>query len=173
MVLYDLIDLPREEVDATLRRTLEQGYRPIGETRYRRKDGTLVDVEIGASVIRDGGREIVCALLRNVTERKRAEAALREIREAERMRIGRDLHDGPLQDLAYGLAEVHIVGLDLAKDDPAAAALAPGVRGPQARERGPARLRQRPPPGGELDSPLPALVEALVERDRLMDSECT
>src|SRR3712207_9452953 len=91
MVLYDLIDLPQEEVDATLRRTLELGYRPVGERRYRRKDGTCVDVEIGATVIRDGDKEIVCAVLRDVTERKRAEAALREIREAERVRVGRDL----------------------------------------------------------------------------------
>jgi PAS domain S-box-containing protein len=173
MMLYDLIDLPREEVDATLRRTLERGYRPTGERRYRRKDGGLVEVEIGASVIRDGGREIVCALLRNVTERKRAEAALREIREAERTRIGRDLHDGPLQDLAYGLAEVHIIGLDLADDHPATAALG---RASVALRRGSEGLRDSVNDlrmGGELNSSLPALVEALVERDRLMDSECT
>jgi PAS domain S-box-containing protein len=70
MELYDLIELPREQVDETLRRTLERGYRPIGERRYRRKDGSLVDVEIGASVIRYGGGEVVCAVVRDVTERK-------------------------------------------------------------------------------------------------------
>jgi PAS domain S-box-containing protein len=48
MELYDLIELPREEVDATLRRTLERGYRPFGERKYLRKDGGLVDLEIGA-----------------------------------------------------------------------------------------------------------------------------
>jgi PAS domain S-box-containing protein len=101
MELYDLIELPREEVDATLQRTLEQGRRPVGERRYRRKDGSLVDVEIGASVIRYGGGDVVCAVVRDVTERKRAEEALREIREAERKRIARDLHDGVLQDLSY------------------------------------------------------------------------
>ena len=108
MELYDLIELPREEVDATLRRTLERGYRPVGERKYRRKNGKLVDVEIGASVIHHGGVEVVCALVRDVTERKRAEAALRQVREAERNRMARDLHDGALQDLAYALAEVEI-----------------------------------------------------------------
>src|SRR4028118_1548100 len=109
MELYDLIELPREEVDETLRRTLERGYRPVGERKYRRKDGGLVGVEIGASVIRYGGGEVVCAVVRDVTERKRAEGALREVREAERRRLARDLHDGALQDLAYALAEAQIV----------------------------------------------------------------
>jgi DNA-binding NarL/FixJ family response regulator/two-component sensor histidine kinase len=43
--------------------------------------------------------------VRDVTERKKTEEALREIREAERNRIARDLHDGALQDLGYALAE--------------------------------------------------------------------
>ena len=39
--------------------------------------------------------------LRDVTERRRTERALEEIREAERNRIARELHDGVLQDLSY------------------------------------------------------------------------
>jgi PAS domain S-box-containing protein len=112
MELYDLIELPREEVDATLRRTLERGYRPVGERKYRRKDGGLVDVEIGASVIRYGGGEVVCAMVRDVTERKRAEEALREVREAERRRLARDLHDGVLQDLSYTAASMGIMMIE-------------------------------------------------------------
>jgi len=100
MELYDLLDLPREEVDAILGRTLELGYRPVWERRYLRKDGTVVDVEIGASVIRYGEGRLVCAVLRDVTERKRAEEAAFEVREAERSRLARDLHDGVLQDLS-------------------------------------------------------------------------
>ena len=45
----------------------------------------------------------------DITERKRLEKSLQEIREAERNRIARDLHDGVLQELAYGLAETQIV----------------------------------------------------------------
>ena len=52
---------------------------------------------------------------RNVTERKRAEEALREVREAERSKIARDLHDGPLQDLTYALAEAQLTRM-LSKD---------------------------------------------------------
>jgi DNA-binding NarL/FixJ family response regulator len=44
-------------------------------------------------------------VVRDITERKRPEEALREMREAERNRIARDLHDGALQDLSYALVE--------------------------------------------------------------------
>src|SRR5215207_8480796 len=40
---------------------------------------------------------------RDLTERKRAEEALEEVRWAERERLARDLHDLVLQDLAYAL----------------------------------------------------------------------
>src|SRR5215212_6663840 len=40
---------------------------------------------------------------RDLTERKRAEKALYEVRRAERERLARDLHDLVLQDLAYAL----------------------------------------------------------------------
>ena len=42
-------------------------------------------------------------------ERKQAEEKLGEVREAERRRIARDLHDEALQDLSYALAEAQIV----------------------------------------------------------------
>ena len=60
--------------------------------------------------------EMVCVVVRDVTERKKTEEALREIREAERNRIARDLHDGALQDLTYTLAETrHVLS---APEDP-------------------------------------------------------
>jgi PAS domain S-box-containing protein len=42
-------------------------------------------------------------------ERKEAEKKLNEVRDAERNRLARDLHDGALQDLAYAQAEVKLV----------------------------------------------------------------
>lgn len=150
-------------MDATLSLTLERGYRPVDERRYRRKDGSVVEVEIGASVIRD------------VTERKRAEAAMGEIREAERARVGRDLPDGPLQDLAYGLVEVHIAGMAVGDGHPGSAA-ATIARASEALGRMAGGLRAAVNDlrlGGERDRSLPALVEALAERERSMDPELT
>jgi signal transduction histidine kinase len=64
--------------------------------------------------------QAVANVLATAVERKRAEKALHEIRDAERHRIARDLHDGPLQDLAYGVAEVHLAVMNL--EDPGSAA---------------------------------------------------
>jgi two-component system sensor histidine kinase NreB len=75
----------------------------------------------------------VIGVASDITELKNAEKALREIREAERSRISRDLHDVVLQDLTYALQTVQLsrttqedrsAGLD-----EAAAALGRSVRG--------------------------------------------
>ena len=76
MEVYDFVAHPRENVDATIGRTLEQRRRVVGERKYRRKDGSLLDVEVGVSVISLDGRDVICTIVRDVTERKRAEEAL-------------------------------------------------------------------------------------------------
>jgi PAS domain S-box-containing protein len=77
MEIYDLVAHPREDVDATIERTLRSGRRIVGERKYRRKDGHLLDVEVGVSVISLEGRDVICTIVRDVTERKRNEEALR------------------------------------------------------------------------------------------------
>ena len=52
----------------------------------------------------------------DISERKKIEEALREIREAERRRIARDLHDGVLQDLSYSAASMGLIRMEV--DDP-------------------------------------------------------
>jgi PAS domain S-box-containing protein len=75
------------------------------EKRYVRKNGQTVWGQLAVSLVRDAnGRALhTVAITRDVTERKRLEESLREIREAERRRIARDLHDVVLQDLAGAL----------------------------------------------------------------------
>ena len=48
------------------------------ETKARRSDGTLFDAEIGVSKVRLDGRELYIVCLRDTSDRKRAEAAIRE-----------------------------------------------------------------------------------------------
>jgi len=48
------------------------------ETRARRKDGTLFDAELGVSKVRLDRREVFIVCLRDTSDRKRAEAAIRE-----------------------------------------------------------------------------------------------
>ena len=76
--VYDFVAHPRDNVDSTIQRTLEEKRRVVGGRKYRRKDGSLVDVEVGVSVISFGGREVICTVVRDVTERKKNEEALRQ-----------------------------------------------------------------------------------------------
>jgi GAF domain/Histidine kinase len=100
--------------------------------------------------------QAVANVLAAAIERERSEEAVGEIREAERARVARDLHDGALQDLAYGLAEVHVAEMYLrnAGSGVRCRRARSGVLGPQARERGTARHCQRPAPCGGT-GPLP------------------
>jgi PAS domain S-box-containing protein len=79
MELYDLIAHPPEDVDSNFERTLSERHRFVGERCYRRKAGTLVDVEVRAGVISYGGREVVCAIVSDITERKEAQQQLRRL----------------------------------------------------------------------------------------------
>ncbi|NBU10562.1 MAG: PAS domain S-box protein, partial [Proteobacteria bacterium] len=47
------------------------------ESRYRRKDGSLIEVEIACRLVSIEGRTVFCGAARDVSERKQAEAALR------------------------------------------------------------------------------------------------
>ncbi len=51
------------------------------ETRHRRKDGSWYDVEISSSGSRWSGRKLVFCVCRDVTDRKRAEEALKRAKE--------------------------------------------------------------------------------------------
>lgn len=109
MTIRDMVADGEESVDANVRRVLERGSHAVGERRYRRKDGSLVDVEVSGSIISYGDHEqVVCGVVRDATERKRAKERMREVREEERRRIARDLHDEVLSDLVYALQDIHI-----------------------------------------------------------------
>src|ERR687897_394076 len=56
-------------------------------------------------------REGLSVYFQDVTERKRAEESLRRVKETERNRIARDLHDGPLQDFSYTAAALGMIML--------------------------------------------------------------
>ena len=75
--LYDIVAHEPESVDRNARRTLEEGRCHIGERKYRRKDGSLADVDVYASVVSHRDRNVLSAIAYDVSGRKRTEENLR------------------------------------------------------------------------------------------------
>ncbi|MGZ6230469.1 MAG: PAS domain S-box protein [Syntrophales bacterium] len=65
---------------------LPKGYSDIYEKEYRKKDGTVFPVELRTYLLRDeaGNPSGMWAIVRNITERKRTEKALKESEERSR-----------------------------------------------------------------------------------------
>ena len=84
MPIYKFVAHDHENIDSVFQRVLDKGLHFIGERKYRRKNGSIVDVETSASVISYDNREVLCTVVRDITERKRAEEALKESEERYR-----------------------------------------------------------------------------------------
>ena len=68
---------------------LAQGYSEVYEKEYRRKDGTILPIELRTFLIRDvhGEPASMWAIVRDITRRKLAEAALREAHDTLEARV--------------------------------------------------------------------------------------
>lgn len=67
---------PREQLQEMLKEVDERGAR--FETCHKRRDGTIIDVELSNNGLVYKGRKLILCLCRDVTERKKMEEALRE-----------------------------------------------------------------------------------------------
>lgn len=95
--------------DALLRRLEERGAVENFEAQVVRRDGEMiwVSADIRAGRDADGRLTVIEGVFQEITERRRAEEALRQIsghllrsQDQERRRIARELHDGTAQVLA-------------------------------------------------------------------------
>ncbi len=85
MTLADI--RPPEDIDAMLASVAApgEGYRPSDLWRHRRKDGTIIDVEVSGHDILFNGRKARVIAAIDVTERRRLEAQLAEATRMEAM----------------------------------------------------------------------------------------
>ena len=112
----------------------------------------------------------VANVLGETIEWRRAEEGRRRTREAERGRMARDLHDGPLQNLTYALAEVQLV--QLLSEDPQLERRLEGAVEALKRTGQELRAAVYDLRLEENDAALPRLVKSLVELNRKMSPDC-
>jgi PAS domain S-box-containing protein len=162
------LSLDRQKARRYLETLLSRGSYQDFETVHRRYDGNPINVLVNSSVIEFQGQRAILSINRDITARKRTEESLMEIREAERRRIARDLHDAVLQDLSGTLQGLQafkvesggngaLVGLENEIDALRRAVV--GLRGAIYD------LRQ------EKEEPFIRAVESLVELNRQMTPE--
>src|ERR1044071_4903346 len=84
LTLYDVVQADRESIDANARRILAAEHYFISERQHRRKDGSLVYVEVSVSLISYGGKKGLYAIVRDITGRRQAEQAIRQSEERYR-----------------------------------------------------------------------------------------
>ena len=159
----------RERVMAEEVRTDETGEPFKIEYRIIAGDGRIIWVRDEATLVRDEQERPLywLGVQYDITERKRAEEALRDVREIERRRLARDLHDGVLQDLSYTTAAMGMVMLQAADTklkEQLQAAVDAIRRGARSLREVVNDLRLE----DEEDRPLPVIVDSLVRRNQMM-----
>ncbi|MBE9169401.1 EAL domain-containing protein [Pleurocapsales cyanobacterium LEGE 06147] len=74
--LYDVVALETQVIDRSLQEISTKKLDFLGESLHRRRDGSLVNVEVSVSSILSSDKAMFCFVVRDITERKKSEAML-------------------------------------------------------------------------------------------------
>jgi PAS domain S-box-containing protein len=123
VTLYDIIAHDKQSIDQNIERIRSLGSYFIGPGQYRRKDGSIIDVEASSNLVRYGKKEVLCVIARDVTQRKQAMLELRKSEEKYRLIVenqtdlivktdskGRFLYASPSYCDLFGVEESGILG---------------------------------------------------------------
>jgi PAS domain S-box-containing protein len=91
--IYDFVAHDKKDIYNKIQNIISKKNKHIGERKYRHKDGTLLDCEARANLISFGGRDVLCVVVSDITEKKALQA--------ETMKVG---HLASLGELAAGVA---------------------------------------------------------------------
>jgi PAS domain S-box-containing protein len=108
MTLYDIVAHDWESIDRNAQQAVERGSYFLGERKHRRKDGSLVDVEVSESTVLYHGREVACIVGHDVTERVEALRLLEE-RVTALARISASLTVGQTMEAALDALAARVV----------------------------------------------------------------
>jgi PAS domain S-box-containing protein len=78
MTVFDFIDHDEEDVRDKIERAAAGELSYLSERKYRRRDGSRLDVEVSVGKMMFRGKETLCVISRDITERRRAQQALQE-----------------------------------------------------------------------------------------------
>ncbi len=87
MTNYDFVAHSQADIDSAVWDKVQDEESLPQERKYRRADGKLMDVEVNGTLISYGGKEVVCSVARDLTERKETEKALKESEERYRQLV--------------------------------------------------------------------------------------
>jgi PAS domain S-box-containing protein len=114
MKAKDFVAHTEIDISNRISEVLNKGQAIIGERTYKRKDGSLVDVEVSASRITMGEKKMLCVVSRDITERKNYQRSL--IEERNRAEFYMDLLAHDMGNILHGIKN-GLDTLELVRED--------------------------------------------------------